>query len=155
MKKTISGIRGIVDLSLTNAVFTRHIKAFSLIQGAGSILIARDSRTHGASFINIGCATLSSSGRNTLNYGIIPTPTAQFLIEKNGLAGGVVITASHNPADWNGIKFIDSNGCFLSAEKNRRLYKIADSNPQYKTKLGNIINIDSGYKSHIDHTRNL
>ena len=114
----ISGIRGIVGQTLTELILSRHIQAFSAIQGAGPILVARDSRSHGKDLIASGCEALTKCGRHVQNLGIIPTPTAQFLVEKNCLAGGVVITASHNPADWNGLRFIDSDGCFLSNEKN-------------------------------------
>ena len=79
----IFGIRGIVGKSLTESVVIRHIQAFSEIQSVGDILLARDSRTHGESFIHTAAETLSKCGRNVIVYGIIPTPTAQFLIEKN------------------------------------------------------------------------
>ena len=151
----ISGIRGIVGDTLTESTVTRHLQAFSELQGEGDILLARDSRSHGESFIDSGCNTLSQCGRNTLNYGIIPTPTAQFLVEKNKMAGGVVITASHNPTQWNGLKFIDSDGCFINAEKNNRLFEIADSiSPSHKNS-GSIKKIENGYQPHIEHTLNL
>ena len=121
----ISGIRGIVGDSLTDSVLIQHIQAFSEVQGNGDILLARDSRSHGTSFINSGCDALIKCGRKAFNYGIIPTPTAQFLVEKNKMAGGIVITACHNPTEWNGLKFIDSDGCFLNGEKNNRLFEIA------------------------------
>ena len=110
----ISGIRGIVGHTFTESILARHIQAFSAMQSDGPILVARDNRSHGANLINAGCNALSQCGRQAQNFGIIPTPTAQFLVEKNGLAGGVVITASHNPAEWNGLKFIDSDGCFFN-----------------------------------------
>ena len=119
----ISGIRGIVGKSLTESVIIRHMQAFSEIQNTGSILLARDSRAHGVSFIHTAAEALSGCGRNVINYGIIPTPTAQFLVEQNKIAGGIIITASHNPSNWNGLKFIDNDGCFLSPEKNQILLK--------------------------------
>ena len=108
----ISGIRGIVGKNLTESVVIRHIQAFSEIQSTGAILLARDSRAHGVSFIHTVAEALSGCGRNVINYGIIPTPTAQFLIEQNKLAGGIVITASHNPIQWNGLKFIMLTAAF-------------------------------------------
>ena len=114
----ISGIRGIVNETLTDSVITSHVQAFANLQGGGVILLARDSRSHGESFIHSAAAALSQCGREVIIYGIIPTPTAQFLVEQNNLAGGIVITASHNPTEWNGLKFIDSNGCFLNGDKN-------------------------------------
>ena len=126
----ISGIRGIVNQTLTNSVLTSYTLAFSKLQIEGSILLARDSRSHGEEFINTAAEALKNSGREVLNYGIIPTPTAQFLVEKNGMAGGIVITASHNPTEWNGLKFIDSDGCFLDGTKNKHLFEIKSKNQQ-------------------------
>jgi len=151
----ISGIRGIVGDTLTEPIISKYVQAFSMIQGKGEILIARDSRIHGSSLINASCHALKKCGRQVLNYKIIPTPTAQFIVEKNNLAGGIVITASHNPSEWNGLKFIDSDGCFLRNEKNQNLFDTADDLLLNEKKSGNIIDIDSGYLSHIEHTRNL
>jgi len=151
----ISGIRGIVGQTLTEHILFQHIQAFSAIQGDGPILIARDSRNHGESLLQAGCNALSQCGRQTQSLGIIPTPTAQFLVEKNGLAGGIVITASHNPSKWNGLKFIDSDGCFLCSEKNHTLFKLADDEQLQKKKQGNILSIESGFLPHIEHTKNL
>ena len=151
----ISGIRGIVGKNLTEPIITRHIQAFSALQGDGDILIGRDSRTHGEFFVKTGCDALSQCGRNTFNYGIIPTPTAQFLVAKNGLAGGIVIPASHNPAQWNGLKFIDSEGCFLDGSKNKRLFEIADADAHPSSKSGSITTIVDGYNPHIKHTLKL
>ena len=151
----ISGIRGIVSKSLTESVIIRHIQAFSEIQDKGDILLARDSRAHGASFIHTAAETLSSGGRNVINYGIIPTPTAQFLVEQNNMSGGIVITASHNPTEWNGLKFIDADGCFLNGKKNMQLFEIADSDPISNHNTGSVQSIENGYLPHITHTRNL
>ena len=151
----ISGIRGIVNQTLTNSVLTSHTLAFSKLQIEGSILLARDSRSHGEEFINTSAEALMNSGREVLNYGIIPTPTAQFLVERNGMAGGIVITASHNPTEWNGLKFIDSDGCFLDGTKNKRLFEIADADVYSPNKSGTITNIVDGCAPHINHTLKL
>ncbi len=151
----ISGIRGIVGDNLTDSVIFRYIQAYSEIQGEGGILIARDSRPHGDSFIDVGCTALSQCGRNAVNYGILPTPTAQFLVEKNKMAGGIVITASHNPTQWNGLKFIDADGCFLNGEKNNRLFEIADCMSSCQQNSGSIKKVENGFQPHIEHTFNL
>ena len=78
----ISGIRGIVGQTLTESTISRHIQAFSAIQDDGPILVARDSRSHGERLLHAGCNALSQCGRKTHNFGIIPTPTAQFLVLK-------------------------------------------------------------------------
>lgn len=148
----ISGIRGIVDKSLTKSIINLHVQAFSEIQNPGTILLARDSRAHGEVLINIAAEALKESGRDVINYDIIPTPTAQFLVQENNFSGGIVITASHNPLEWNGMKFIEKNGCFLDAEKNKNLFSIADTLSLDKNSFGSVKNIDNGYIDHINHT---
>lgn len=152
----ISGIRGIVNNGLNADVVSDYMKAFSQLQPKGTILVARDSRSHGAKLIESACFTLATSGRHVINCDIIPTPTAQFLVEKNGYAGGIVITASHNPSDWNGMKFIDDNGCFLNATQNSRLFNLADEAESLeKGAMGSITKNQIGVKSHITHTTQL
>ena len=118
----ISGIRGIVEQTFTESILSKYTQAFSMIQGDGDILIARDSRKHGKDFIKLGCQTLQKCGRNIQNFGIIPTPTAQFLVEKHKLAGGIMITASHNPIEWNGLKFIRGDGTFFRPDECDNLF---------------------------------
>lgn len=151
----ISGIRGIVNETLTDPMIASHTQAFSALQNSGEILLARDSRAHGASFSHTAAEALTGCGRDVINYGIIPTPTAQFLVEKNNMAGGIVVTASHNPTQWNGLKFIDANGCFLDNEQNRELFEIADSKPVQNLKTGLVRTIENGYLHHVGHTRDL
>ena len=151
----ISGVRGIVEETFNKSVLSKYIQAFAILQKEGNILIARDSRDHGKQFIELGCKELQKYGRNVQNFGIIPTPTAQFLVQKNKLAGGIVITASHNPKEWNGLKFIDSNGCFLNAKKNIDLFKIADGQLKQEKMSGEICEIESGFLAHIEHTLHL
>jgi phosphomannomutase len=152
----ISGIRGIVNDGLDEEVVSDHMKAFSQIQPDGTILVARDSRSHGAELIEAACFALATSGRDVINCNIIPTPTAQFLVEKKGYAGGIVITASHNPTDWNGMKFIDDDGCFLDENKNSRLFKLADEAESLEEGVvGTITEDQSGIKIHINHTTQL
>ena len=152
----ISGIRGIVNDGINVDVVADHMKAFSQLQPEGTILVARDSRSHGAELIEAACFALATSGRNVINCDIIPTPTAQFLVEKNGYAGGIVITASHNPTEWNGMKFIDDDGCFLNAAQNTRLFNLADEAESLEEgALGTITEDQSGIKLHITHTSQL
>ena len=151
----ISGIRGIVGKTLTKKILSNHVQAFSEIQEDGDILLARDSRIHGDDFINEACHALQKCGRNIYNFNIIPTPTAQFLVTKQKFAGGIVVTASHNPKEWNGLKFIDSDGCFINYKKNMHLFKIADSISLEEKELGEIITINKGYETHVEHTLNL
>ena len=119
--KSISGIRGIINTSLSSNLIAKYISAFSNISPAGKLLLARDTRNSGAEYINSTKALLKYLDRESINCDIIPTPTAQFLVVKNNCAGGIVFTASHNPSNWNGMKFIDQNGIFIDQEKFNQL----------------------------------
>ena len=77
--KGISGIRGIVNDSLTDSVISQHARAFSILQEEGAILLARDSRSHGEQFTISAVEALQTSGREVINYGIIPTPTSKYI----------------------------------------------------------------------------
>ena len=120
--RKISGIRGIVGTTLNDKVVYNHSKAFSQIQSDGPILIARDTRSHGSHLSKIALNALIETGRDVSDYQIIPTPTAQFEVSKNIYAGAIVITASHNPIEWNGMKFIDSDGCFLNQKQKKSCF---------------------------------
>ena len=119
--KSISGIRGIVGKTLNNTIVNSYTNIFTHMQSQGDILLARDSRYHGEDIYESICDTLTFMGRNVISCGIIPTPTAQFIIKEKNLAGGIVVTASHNPIEWNGLKFLDDDGCFLNPEKMEQL----------------------------------
>ena len=119
--KSISGIRGIINTSLDFNLIAKYISAFSNISPTGKLLLARDTRNSGAEYINSTKALLKYLDRESINCDIIPTPTAQFLVIKNNCAGGIVFTASHNPSNWNGMKFIDQNGIFIDQEKFNQL----------------------------------
>ena len=118
--KSVSGIRGIYNETLNLDEIAKYSYAFSKIQKNPSlpILIARDSRQSGYEIQTYLINFLNKIGRNIINCDIIPTPTAQLITDKFNIAGAIVITASHNPQEWNGMKFIDNDGIFLSKNKN-------------------------------------
>ncbi len=154
--RKISGIRGLVNKTLNKKVVFNHALAFSILKVKGPILVARDTRSHGKHLSDIACKAISSAGIEVYNYGIIPTPTAQFLVSKNNFYGGIVITASHNPIEWNGMKFINSDGCFLNEKENTELFSKADNLSKIsKIQPGKIFHIKNGYEDHINHTVNL
>ena len=119
--KSISGIRGIVGTNLNKGIVNAYTNVFTHLQPQGDILLARDSRYHGEDLYDSIAETLTIMGRNVISCGIIPTPTAQFIIKDKDLSGGIVVTASHNPIEWNGLKFLDDDGCFLNADKMENL----------------------------------
>ncbi len=123
---SISGIRGVVGQSLTPEVIVRYAAAFAEYTQGGPIVVGRDGRSTGSMVANLAVSTLLAKGSDVVAIGICPTPTVQLGVEKMGAAGGISITASHNPMIWNGLKFLSSTGLFLNAEENRAFWAIAD-----------------------------
>jgi phosphomannomutase len=151
--KSISGIRGIVNQTLNKTTVNTYSNIFTSLQPTGDILLARDSRPHGKELYNSIADTLTSLGRNVIDCGIIPTPTAQFIIKDKKLSGGIVVTASHNPIEWNGLKFLDSDGCFLNANKMKEL--LSGIPKKTTNNKGKIIESKNSYQDHIDNILNL
>jgi phosphomannomutase len=123
---SISGIRGVVGQSLTPEVIVKYAAAFAEYSGRGSIVVGCDGRITGHSIVQIVISTLQQMGCSVVNLGICPTPTVGLAVERFHAAGGMAITASHNPMVWNGMKFIAPTGMFLNAEENRKFWTIAD-----------------------------
>ncbi len=123
---SISGVRGIVGESLTPEIVQKYALAFGTFINKSPIIIGRDSRTSGTLVSNIMKGCLQANGCDVIDIGIVPTPTVQMEIIHHQAAGGVAVTASHNPAQWNGLKFMDSNGRFLSPQDAGQVYNLAD-----------------------------
>lgn len=123
---SISGLRGIVGQSLTPDVVVRYASAFAEYCNRGPIVIGRDGRMSGKGIGHVVSSTLLSMGSDVIAIGICPTPTIQLAVEQAGAAGGISVTASHNPIQWNGLKFLASTGLFLDGEENRRFWSLAD-----------------------------
>ena len=151
--KSISGIRGIVGTNLNKGIVNAYTNVFTHLQPQGDILLARDSRSHGEDLYDSIAETLTIMGRNVISCGIIPTPTAQFIIKDKNLSGGIVVTASHNPIEWNGLKFLDDDGCFLSADKMKNL--LSTSPETITIERGNVIESGNAYLKHISNILNL
>ena len=119
--KSISGIRGIIDKSLGPNMVAKYVQAFSIISPHGKILLARDTRNSGKDYIQTAAIALKKIKRKYIVVDIVPTPTAQFEVYSKRYAGGIIFTASHNPSDWNGIKFIGPEGTFINQETFNKL----------------------------------
>jgi phosphomannomutase len=122
---SISGIRGIVGVSLTPDVIVNYISGYAEYCGRGTVVIGRDGRCTGESIAKIVASTLVQMGCNVVDIGVCPTPTVALAVEQEHAAGGIIITASHNPMQWNGLKFLASTGLFLDASENRQFWTIA------------------------------
>ncbi len=124
LKISISGVRGVIGDSLTPTLLTRFAQAFGTYAGSGTIVIGRDPRTSGEMVRQAVVAGLLSSGCRVIDLGVCPVPTVQLLVRHTRAHGGIAITASHNPAEWNALKFIGPDGLFLGSGQARELLDI-------------------------------
>jgi len=124
LKISISGVRGVVGQSLTPKLLTRFAQAFGTHTGSGTIVIGRDPRTSGEMVKHAVVAGVLSTGSRVVDIGMCPVPTVQLQVRHRRAQGGIAITASHNPPEWNALKFIGSSGLFLDAGQARELLDI-------------------------------
>lgn len=126
---SVSGVRGIVGQGLTAEVAARFAAAFGAHTGGGHIVVSRDGRPSGDMLRHAVTAGLLGAGCTIDDIGIAPTPTCGFAVRYLHAAGAIQITASHNPAPWNGLKMFGPDGAVLPAEKGeivRGLYEPGD-----------------------------
>lgn len=132
--RSISGLRGTVgeDLpGLTAEIVARYAASFAEYNDfKGTVAVGYDGRLGGARFYEICIQTLVTCGCDVLTLGMVPTPTVAMAVEYGAdVVGGIIITASHNPGEWNGMKFLAQTGLFLDAEENKALWDIVDTPP--------------------------
>ncbi|MDQ6888131.1 MAG: phosphoglucosamine mutase [Gemmatimonadota bacterium] len=127
---SVSGVRGRVGEALTPEVIARFAAGFGAWararEGRRTIVVGRDSRVSGAMFHRATLSALQSVGCDILDVGIAPTPTIQLAVEHHHAAGGLAITASHNPIEWNALKFIGPSGLFLDADESSAMRRVVD-----------------------------
>jgi phosphomannomutase len=124
LKISISGIRGIAGESLTEGVISDLTKAFASYIKKGTVVVGRDPRASGEKIKDIVISNLNGMGIDVIYLGICPTPTVQLMVKELKADGGIIITASHNPAEWNGLKFVRKDGIFLNKDEAERLIEI-------------------------------
>lgn len=124
---SVAGIRGIVGDSLVPETFLRYVLAFGTLVDGGAVVVGGDSRLSRDMMRHLAFAALESTGCKIYDIGLCPTPTVGLMVKELGARGGIAITASHNPAQWNAYKFFNENGSFLDKEANARLLAIAQS----------------------------
>ena len=124
LKISISGVRGVVGDFLTPQLIESFAKAFGTFAGPGRVNVGRDTRTSGEMLLHAVSAGLLSTGCTPVDLGICPTPSVQIRTKDTDAVGGIIITASHNPAQWNALKFVGKNGIFLDEYESRTLVDI-------------------------------
>lgn len=127
LKITISGVRGIFGESLTMELATKFGIAYGKLIKEGKVVIGSDTRASGPQVKKALLQGLISQDIEVVDVGILPTPSVQVLTRMSKAQGGVIITASHNPKQWNGIKFVSPEGIFLSEDKVNELVRLYES----------------------------
>jgi len=131
LMKSVSGIRGIVGESITPALIAAVGSAFAQFCKRGTIVLGRDTRTSGYAIEKGLESALLLSGSSVINIGVVPTPTVQIMVEHLKADGGIVISASHNPIEWNAFKLIGRTGTFLNGRETEQLFKLMDNDFTY------------------------
>ncbi len=154
---SVSGFRGKVGSCLTPELIGSLAAAFGVFlseDGAsGPVYLGRDSRTSGRMFAQSASAGLVSVGRDVVDLGVAPTPTILLAAERGQAAGALAVTASHNPAEWNALKFAGSDGSFLEPQRMRRFQGLLDETPIPRARwdeLGSIHEDVGSIQRHVD-----
>jgi phosphomannomutase len=136
---SVSGMRGHVGTDLTPELVARHAAALGAwVRSAAAdgvagrrptVVLGRDARTSGPMFARAAAAGLMSVGVDVVDLGVVPTPTVQLAVEHHQAGAGLILTASHNPIEWNALKFVGPDGIFLDAAAGERVRALADQGP--------------------------
>jgi phosphoglucosamine mutase len=159
--KSISGIRGTIGgvpgkgLTPIDVVkFTTAYAAWIGQQGDGKkIIIGRDGRISGEIVRNLVASTLQSCGYDVVDLGLSTTPTVEMAVKMEAAAGGIILTASHNPKEWNALKLLNKDGEFLNAEAGQWILDYAEKNEHSFAdinKIGSLTHNDQYLQKHID-----
>jgi len=132
LMKSVSGIRGIVGESFTPELLVSAGAAFASYARYGTVVVGRDSRPTGEAVAMNMISVLLLSGCDVVDIGVVPTPTVQVMVEELNAAGGIVISASHNPVEWNALKLINSSGTFLNPADIKKLFALMEKEPVFK-----------------------
>lgn len=166
--KSISGIRGTIGgcagdtLNPLDIVkFTSAYATFIRRSGkskSNTIVVGRDARISGMMVKNVVCGTLMGMGYDVINIGLATTPTTELAVRMTNAAGGIIITASHNPRHWNALKLLNNEGEFLTKDNGNEVLDIAEKEDfEYADvdSLGKYTEDNSFDKRHIDNVLNL
>jgi phosphomannomutase len=152
---SVSGMRGLVGTDLTPELVARHAAALGAwvrAHGGSRVVIGRDARTSGAMFTAAATAGFQSVGTDVVDVGLAPTPTVQMAVEHHHAGAGLIITASHNPIEWNALKFVGADGIFLDAESGAAVRALAESGPVRAgwNAIGSVTCDDGAIARHLD-----
>ena len=150
---SISGLRGIVGESFTAEIIVPYVASFAQLIGGRRVVVGGDSRPSRQWAQPVVEAVLRARGLDVISIGLAPTPTVGMAVREHKAAGGIAITASHNPSEWNGLKFFNKRGEFLG-EKEGAALKDGLSKPatlRGKLRIGSLVADHDMIQRHIEH----
>jgi len=162
--KSISGIRGTIggrtgdtlnplDIVKFTTAYATFIRRGATSDASQKIIVGRDGRISGSMVRDVVCGTLTGMGFDVIDIGLATTPTTELAVRWHGADGGIIITASHNPTQWNALKLLNSEGEFLTAADGSEVLAIADAEDfDYAPveKLGHVTTDDTMNQRHVD-----
>lgn len=153
---SVSGIRGIVGDGLDPNTLVKYVSAYAEYCG-GKIVVGRDARITGEMVYHLVVGTLIAKGIDVIDIGITPTPTVLLTVNKEKASGGIAISASHNPNEWNALKLLNNKGEFMFPEEHEDYIKLLGKCDNYVSwdKLGKLIVDNSALNKHIQLVLNM
>lgn len=149
---SVAGIRGVVGESLVPEVALDYALAFASERAGETIVVGGDTRLSRPWLQRLVEGALISAGCRVVDIGICPTPTVGFTVRRLGAAGGVAITASHNPAEWNALKFFSARGVFLNQADFQRLKRRLDTRRYARARfdrIGTVVRDERAVEHHL------
>ena len=154
---SVSGVRGRVGAPLTPELMSGIAAALGAhlreVEGGRTVVLGRDSRVSGPMFARAVTAGLQSVGCDVIDVGVVPTPTILMAVRHHGAIGGIGVTASHNPAEWNAMKLVSREGIFLDADRSAQFRNyLVEQDPPRATwdELGSVSPDDQAWSRHLE-----
>jgi len=153
---SVSGIRGIIGDGLDPNTLVKYVSAYADYCG-GTIVVGRDARITGNMVYHIVIGTLMAKGVDVIDIGITPTPTVLLTVNKIGASGGIAISASHNPNEWNALKLLNGKGEFMFPKEHKEYISLLNKADNYVSweKVGKLTIDNSALQKHIDAVVNM
>jgi phosphomannomutase len=157
LMESVSGVRGIFGYALTPQIAMQYAATFGILQKRGKIVVGRDSRQTGPAMFHAIVSGLLSVGCDVVDLGVVSTPTVLLAVEESDAMGGLSITASHNPSEWNAMKFVDENGMFLFPEKAAEMLSKVKDRPDFAewNAQGTLTKDENAIERHLDKIRKI
>ena len=155
---SVSGIRGIIGDGLDPDILVKYTSAYADFVKKGKVVVGRDARISGDMVQSVVIGTLLAKGLDVIEIGICPTPTVQYTVKTLAANGGIAISASHNPNQWNALKLLNDTGQFMTPEQNAEMIKLLEAGTKNFVawdKLGKLTHYEEGLKKHVDDVLHL